>query len=81
VGAGASVGAVVAVGGSGAPPHAARMTASKRIVPRSTRLFFIDICNILLSMGIVTRAFMYFDGGHLLTNIKVLSGLLISPLY
>jgi hypothetical protein len=71
VGAGASVGAAVAVGGSGAPPHAARMTASKRIVPRSTKLFFIDICDILLSMGVEERALMYFDGRHLLTNVKV----------
>jgi hypothetical protein len=46
------------------------MTASKRTVPRSTKLFFIDICDILLSMGVGMRAFMFFDGRHLLTNIK-----------
>jgi hypothetical protein len=67
--AGASVGTEV---GSGFPPHAARITASKRTVPRSIKLFFIDICDILLSMGVLMRAFMYFDGMHLLTNIKVL---------
>jgi hypothetical protein len=58
--AGASVGTEV---GSGFPPHAARITASKRAVPRSIKLFFIDICNILLSMGIEAGLFSFLMEG------------------
>ena len=60
LGAGASVGTEV---GSGFPPHAAKITASKRAVPRSTKLFFIDICDILLSLGVeVGRLYSWIRG-------------------
>jgi hypothetical protein len=73
----ASVGAAV---GSGFPPQATRITTRRSRVPRSKRVFFIDIYDILLSMGFEERAFTYFDGRHLLANIKDLSRVLISPL-
>jgi hypothetical protein len=71
------VGTVV---GSGFPPHAARMTPSKRRVPRSTKLFFIDICDILLSTDIEQRAWIFLSGG---TSLRLLKSLrvLISSLY
>jgi hypothetical protein len=46
------------------PPQAARITASKRSVPRSTKLFFIDMCDILLSMLLIREGFSIFDGRH-----------------
>jgi hypothetical protein len=68
--------------GSGLPPQATRITARRSKVPRSNRLFFIDICDILLSMGFEERAVKYFDGRHLLTDINVFRGcFLISRLF
>jgi hypothetical protein len=70
VGTGACVGAAVGAGGWGAPPHATRITPSRIRAPRSTKLFFIVIYDILLSMGFEAKPFLFFDGGHLLTDIK-----------
>jgi hypothetical protein len=70
VGAGGSVGAAVEVG-SGFPPHAARITASRSTVPRSNKLFFIDIYDILLSMGFVQRGISSLRRQHLLKILRV----------
>jgi len=57
--------------GSGFPPHAARMTASRSTVPRSNKLFFIDIYDILLSMGFVVRGMGSLEREHLLKILRV----------
>jgi hypothetical protein len=49
--------------GSGLPPQATRITARRSRVPRSKRVFFIDIYDILLSMGFEERALKYYEGG------------------
>jgi hypothetical protein len=58
--------------GSGFPPHAARITASKRAVPRSIKLFFNDICNILLSMGVEAGLFSFLMEGAFSEILKFL---------
>jgi hypothetical protein len=60
---GAAVGAAV---GSGFPPHAAKMTASRSRVPRSIKVFFIDIYEVLLSVYFVQEGFYFLLGRHLL---------------
>jgi hypothetical protein len=63
---GALVGAAVFVG-SGAPPQAARMTASRSRVPRSIKIFFIDFA-IFSFQWVSCKEVNISVSGHLLAG-------------
>jgi hypothetical protein len=52
--------------GSGFPPQATMITAKRSRVPKRNKLFFIDIDEILLSIGVRVRAFLFLARRHLL---------------